>query len=213
MSVHKRLWKKSIFGVFLFYSGAAMAVSEPKYKIESKNDHYEIRIYEPTIVAETLIDGDFDEVGNKAFGILADYIFGKNKSKQKIDMTAPASQQRESEKIEMTAPVSQLKDPRGHLVQFTMPSHYTMETLPEPLDSRVLLKEVGPRTVAVFSYSGSWSESRYKAMLNEFQSELSKNQISTKGEPIFARYNSPFQLWFLRRNEIWLEVAPKDNGL
>ena len=184
-----------------------MSVSEPKYKVESENDQYEIRSYEPVIVAETLIDGSFDEAGSKAFGILADYIFGRNKAKQSIEMTSPMVQQNLSEKIAMTAPVSQIKDHRGHLVQFTMPSSYTMETLPEPLDPRVTLKLVETRTVAVYSYSGSWSESRYNNKLAEFRLELEKNKISTKGEPIFARYNSPFQLWFLRRNEIWLEVS------
>lgn len=209
MSIQQSLSKKYISIFLTFYSGVAMSVSEPKYKVVSKSDHYEIRSYEPTIVAETLIEGDFEEAGNKAFRILADYIFGKNKSRQKIEMTAPVAQQNVSEKIAMTAPVNQIEDHRGHLVQFTMPSNYTMETLPEPLDSRVTLKEVGSRIVAVYSYSGFWSESRYKAKLSEFKLVLSNNKISTQGEPIFARYDSPFQLWFLRRNEIWLGVSPK----
>jgi len=200
-------FKKCICLASIFYSGVAMSVSEPKYKVESKNDQYEIRSYEPVMVAETLIDGSFDEAGSKAFGILADYIFGKNRTKQSMEMTSPVAQQKLSEKIAMTAPVSQIKVPRGHLVQFTMPSIYTIETLPEPLDPRVLLKLVEARTIAVYSYSGSWSENRYNNKLAEFRFELEKNKVFTKGEPIFARYNSPFQLWFLRRNEIWLEVS------
>ena len=55
----------------------------------------------------------FDEAGNKAFRILADYIFGNNNAKLKIDMTAPVAQQPASEKIAMTAPVSQIKGPGG----------------------------------------------------------------------------------------------------
>ncbi len=184
-----------------------MAVSEPKYNVESKSENYEIRHYESTIVAETLVEADFDEAGNKAFRILADYIFGNNKSKVKIDMTAPVAQQQPSEKIAMTAPVSQIQDSRGQLVQFTMPDSFTMETLPEPNDPRVHLRKIGPRTVAVYSYSGSWSESRYKSKLADFTSRLAKNNVKTIGEPIFARFNSPFMIWFLRRNEIWLEVA------
>ncbi|MBN8537616.1 MAG: heme-binding protein [Deltaproteobacteria bacterium] len=184
-----------------------MAVTEPKYSVESKNDHFEIRLYESTTVAETVVEADFDEAGNKAFRILADYIFGKNKSKAKINMTAPVAQQPTSEKIEMTAPVSQIQDLRGQLVQFTMPDSYTLETLPEPNDPRVHLRKIEPRRVAVYSYSGSWSESRFKSKLAEFTSELLKNNVKTIGAPIFARFNSPFQIWFLRRNEIWLEVV------
>lgn len=184
-----------------------MAISEPKYTVESITDKYEIRYYAATIVAETVVEADFDQAGNKAFRILADYIFGNNKTKTKIDMTAPVAQLPASEKIAMTAPVSQSKDKRGYLIQFTMPDNYTLETLPTPNDSRVNLRLIGPRAVAVYKYSGSWSEDRYKAKLSDFTAELLKNNMKTTGEPIFARFNSPFQLWFLRRNEIWLEVA------
>jgi hypothetical protein len=199
--------KKIAAGSLLFYSGVVMAVSEPKYTVESRSAGYEIRLCESTIVAETVVESGFEEAGNKAFRILADYIFGNNKSKVKIDMTAPVAQQPASEKIAMTAPVSQIKDSRGQLVQFTMPDNFTMETLPEPNDPRVHIRQVDARAVAVFSYSGSWSESRYKSKLAEFKSELDKNNVTTVGEPIFARFNSPFQIWFLRRNEIWYEVS------
>jgi hypothetical protein len=204
------------FALTLFYLGVAMAISEPKYSVEVKNDNYEIRLYEKTIVAQTLIADEFDEVGNKAFRILADYIFGNNKGAGKIAMTAPVVQQpvpessektAPSEKIEMTAPVSQVRSSSGYLVQFTMPAKYSMETLPQPNDPRVQIVEIPIRRVAVFSYSGSWSETKYKNNLAEFQTLLEKDSIKTSGEPIFARFDSPFRLWFLRRNEIWLEVV------
>jgi len=197
---------KLVIIIISLYSGVVMAVSEPKYTVESKTENYEIRLYGATIVAETVVEADFDKAGNEAFRILADYIFGNNKSKIKIDMTAPVAQQPVSEKIAMTAPVNQIKDPRGQLVQFVMPDNFTMQTLPEPNDARVQLRLIGPRAVAVYTYSGSWSESRYKSKLAEFTAELLKNNVNTQGEPIFARFNSPFQIWFLRRNEIWIEV-------
>ncbi len=184
-----------------------MAVEEPKYRIESKTGSYEIRKYESTIVAETLIEANFEQAGNQAFRILADYIFGNNKTKTKIDMTAPVAQTPSSEKIAMTAPVTQSKDASGQIVQFTMPENYTLETLPTPNDARVRLRVIPARKVAVYSYSGSWSESRFNEKLLAFTSELKVNNVKTIGQPIFARFNSPFQIWFLRRNEIWLEVS------
>ena len=190
----------------LLFMGVVMAIEEPDYTVESKTANYEIRKYGPVVVAETEIQSDFENAGNQAFRILAGYIFGANKSKTKIEMTAPVSQAAKSEKIDMTAPVTQVKAATGFIVQFTMPKKFTLDTLPVPNDSRVHLREMPARQVAVFSYSGSWSESRYLDKLATFKEELAKNKVEPIGEPVLARYNSPFQLWFLRRNEIWLEV-------
>jgi len=202
---------KLIFVLYLFflYSGGAMAIEEPMYSVISKNQSYEIRKYDSIIVAQTKVEANFEEAGNQAFRILADFIFGGNKSKTKIAMTAPVNQMPAavSEKIEMTAPVSMSKSELGFLVQFTMPKQYTLETLPIPNDARVEIRQIPPRRVAVFTYSGSWSEERYQKKLQEFQLALKENSVNTKGSPLLARYNSPFQLWFLRRNEIWIEVV------
>lgn len=180
-----------------------MAIEEPDYTVISKSSEYQVRKYGPIVVAETKVDADFENAGNLAFKILAGYIFGANHSKTKITMTAPVNQ----EKIKMTAPVTQTSDSTGYLVQFTMPKQYTLESLPVPNDSRVELKLVPPREVAVFSYSGSWSESRYQTKLAEFKGALKRDSLRTKGAPVLARFNSPFQLWFLRRNEIWIEIV------
>jgi len=180
-----------------------MAIEEPVYTLVSKAPQYEVRQYGPILVAETQVNADFEDAGSQAFRILSAYIFGANQSKTKISMTAPVNQ----EKIEMTAPVTQLKKSSGFLVQFTMPKSYTLETLPVPDDMRVILREIPAKKVAVFSYSGSWSESRYQEKLAEFEAALNNDAVQVIGEPTLARFNSPFQLWFLRRNEIWIEIV------
>ena len=184
-----------------------MAVEEPKFTVETKAAHYEIRKYGATLVAETEVESSFENAGNQAFRILADYIFGNNKSKTKIAMTAPVSQQAASEKIGMTAPVTLSKAGSGFVVQFTMPEKYTRDTLPEPNDPKVHIREISERRVAVYGYSGTWSEDRYQGKLKEFLSDLKTDAVKTVGEPLFARYNPPFMPWFLRRNEIWIELA------
>ncbi len=184
-----------------------MATEEPVFTVESKSADLEIRRYGRVLVAETQVDVGFEEAGKKAFKILADYIFGNNLSKNKIAMTAPVIQQAPSQKIAMAAPVSQIKGPSGYVVQFTMPHGYTLETLPVPNDPRVHLREIAPRMVAVLTYTGSWSQAHYDEKLAELKSLIQAKGLKTVGEPIFARFNSPFQLWFLRRNEIWLELA------
>ncbi len=183
-----------------------MATEEPEFKLESKTDSYEIRQYPDILVAETQIDASFEDSGNLAFRILAGYIFGNNKLKAKIEMTAPVSQQPKSENIAMTAPVSQFRNSGGFLVQFTMPKTFTLETLPEPNDARVQLRKISARRVAVYRYSGRWTEARYQEKLKEFLSDLQRDKTLTVGEPVFSRYNPPFTPWFLRRNEIWFEL-------
>jgi hypothetical protein len=185
-----------------------MAIEESDFTLVSKNDDYEIRQYNPVLVAETNVEDSFEGAGNVAFKILAGYIFGENKSQTKIDMTSPVNQigQSKSEKIAMTAPVAQTKNQNGFTVQFTMPKKFTLDTLPIPNDSRVKLRQLPARKIAVYTYSGTWSESRYLEKLTEFKNAITKNGITTTNEPVFARYNSPFQIWFLRRNEIWIEL-------
>ena len=89
-----------------------------------------------------------------------------------------------------------------------MPSAYTLATLPEPLDAKVKLRQVEGKTVAAHTYSGSWSQSNYDEHLGILKTALAKAGVKTVGEPLYSRYNAPFTPWFLRKNEIWLNVQP-----
>jgi hypothetical protein len=190
--------------LLLWVCGAAMAIEEPKYSVLETFEDFEVRSYSPYVVAETAVQADFDQAGNDAFGILAGYIFGKNKGARKIEMTAPVTQAPTT--IAMTAPVTQTAAAGEVMVQFAMPREWTLETLPEPLDPRVKLREVPARKFAVIRYSGFWSERRYREHLEKLEAALEREGLHWRGEPVWARYNPPWTPWFLRRNEIWLEV-------
>ena len=84
-----------------------MAIEQARYTVLGKGKDFELRHYEPYIVAETLVEGDFSEVGNEGFRRLFAYISGNNRSRQSISMTTPVSQVADSEKITTTAPVNQ----------------------------------------------------------------------------------------------------------
>ena len=189
-----------------------MALEEAKYTVIMREGSFELRQYEPHIVAETMVKGDYDKAGNEGFRRLFKYISGENQKKQSIAMTAPVSQDAGPEKIAMTAPVSQEQTGGQWRIAFVMPSEYTLDTLPQPVDPKVLLKQVPARRMAAITYSGSWSKARYeehKALLEAF---IQKQKLSPLGEPVLARYNSPFTLWFLRRNEVLIPVqAPDDD--
>jgi effector-binding domain-containing protein len=121
-------------------------------------------------------------------------------------MTAPVSQRPQGEKIEMTAPVKQRRDQEKWAVSFMMPSSYTLKTLPEPKNPNITLRQVPARRMAAVRYSGFWSEKRYLRYKSELESWIQERGLTIVGDPIWARYNSPFTPWFLRRNEILIPV-------
>ena len=209
MKPHKSL---AFFFVLVMFANTfftiedAMALERATYTVLEKQKDFELRQYGPQIVAETIVEGDFEQVGNEGFRRLFDYISGKNRKKQSISMTAPVSQEAESEKISMTAPVNMEKLGGEYRITFLMPTEYTMETLPEPLDTRVQLKEVPGQLVAALRYSGTWSRNRYEAKKVQLQELLDSNGLRPAGASIFARYNPPFMPWFLRRNEVLIPV-------
>jgi len=184
----------------------AMAIEEAKYDVIKKDNNFEIRDYAPHILAEIVVEGDLKDAGNKAFKRLFRYISGDNRSRNKVVMTAPVSQQPLGEKIKMTAPVGQQRVKESWAVSFMMPASYTLETLPEPEDPEVTLRQVPARRMAAVRYSGFWSEKGYLRYKLELESWIHEKGLIIVGDPIWARYNSPFTLWFLRRNEILIPV-------
>ena len=215
-SKHHLTFKRAaaLLGITFLLSVATMpshAIEEPTYSVVQKTEQYEVRQYAPYLVAEVLVPGPASEAGKQGFSLLGGYIFGKNKGERKLEMTAPVTQTPVEPpapvKLEMTAPVTQAAAPGGFLVQFVMPKGYTLATLPEPLEARVKLREVPGNRVAVIRFSGSWSQSLYEEKLQTLRGALAAAGMATVGEPVSSRYNSPFSLPFLRRNEIWLNLV------
>ncbi len=185
----------------------AMAIEEAKYKVVNKEDKFEVRDYAPHVLAEMVVDADLEGAGNKAFNSLFRYISGDNRTRDKVAMTAPVSQEPIGVKIKMTAPIEQQRVQEKWAVSFMMPDSYTLETLPEPEDPNIKLRQVPARRMAAVRYSGFWSEKNYLRYKVELESWIHKMGLTIVGDPIWARYNPPFTLWFLRRNEILIPVA------
>lgn len=184
----------------------AMAIEEAIYNVVKRDGIFEVRDYAPHILAETVVEGDFEQAGSKAFRRLFRYISGDNLSLDKVAMTAPVSQEAKGEKIEMTAPVGQQRVEDRWVVSFMMPASYTLETLPKPQDPQITLRQVPSRRMAAVRYSGFWSEKNYFRCRVKLESWIHESGLTIVGDPIWARYNSPFSLWFLRRNEILIPV-------
>ena len=213
----------------LLISGAAMATEEPNYTILSQTEDFELRRYESQLVAQTGVSGDQNAASRTGFKILADYIFGNNTApsgeSSKISMTAPVAMQfeakqseskngdNESQKIAMTAPVSikqeQQQSEGKWRVQFTMPSQYTMQTLPQPSNPDITIIEVPPQTYGVIKFSGLAGTEKVSAKTSELQAWMQAQKLTVTGTPELARYNPPWTLPFMRRNEVMIAYQQK----
>ena len=182
----------------LFPGGSALAYEEPKYRVVKSYDDFELRQYEPYVVAEVVTTGDFDEIGDKTFRKLFRYISEDERPQGKISMTVPVIQQ----------PLPEESTPKSYRFAFVMPTEYKLEDLPVPADASVQLRKVPSRLMAARRYSGTWSQERYRKNEAILLEAVAEADLATVGPPVFARYNAPFSLWFLRRNEVLIEVIP-----
>lgn len=180
-------------------------VEQAKYTVVRSDDAVELRDYAPSIVAETTVTGQREEAIQTGFRTLADYIFGNNSSGTKLAMTAPVTQQ-SGEKIAMTAPVMQQAAGASWTVHFVMPASYPMDTLPKPKNQAVTLKEIPERRFAVQRFSGTSSHENLEQHRQALQAWIAAQELHAVAPPVYAFYNPPWTLPFLRRNEVLIQV-------
>lgn len=206
-----------LFLTSILIASVAMATEEPRYVLLEKSEPFELRSYAPRIVAEVKVDGDLDAASKQGFRVIAAYIFGKNQVNEKIAMTAPvgieSGDQSKGAKIAMTAPVmiEGNKSPDKNTnhqwtLSFVMPAEYTLDTLPKPLDSQVKIREVPSEKRAVITFSGFYNENKVQEKTEALRDWMRSKNLKAIGEPQFARYNPPWTLPFMRRNEVMIQV-------
>ncbi|PIT75518.1 hypothetical protein B9Z42_08465 [Limnohabitans sp. B9-3] len=197
-----------------------MATEEPRYDVRIAQGPFELRHYAPTLIAETVVDGDMDAASGKGFRLIADYIFGNNRaagSQQaaKIAMTAPVTMEPQSSKIAMTAPVT-IEPQSGNTamveanqwrIHFVMPSQYTLANIPKPNNSAVTLRELPHKYFVVYRYSGFNTQAGVQEKTNETLAWAKQQSLQVIGTPQLSRYDPPWTLPMFRRNEIMVEVA------
>lgn len=194
---------------------SAMATEEPKYEVLTSQAPFELRHYAPTLIAQTIVEGDMDAASNKGFRLIADFIFGNNlavgsEQAAKIAMTAPVTVEPQSSKIAMTAPVTiepQSGSAQQWRVHFVMPSQYTLTTIPKPKNSAVTLHELPSKHFVVHRYSGFNTEARVQEKTDEALAWAKQQSLKVVGTPQLSRYDPPWTLPMFRRNEIMVEVA------
>ena len=183
---------------------------EAGYAVIDKRDQIEIREYDELVVAETFVNTEYEEAGTIAFKKLFAYISGENISKTKISMTAPVMSKEgdapEGDKIPMTSPVLGQRQAKGWRYSFVLPAGYTLENAPLPSNPEVKLAVIPRKKVAVIRYSGSWKEHTMREKSEKLVKWIQANGLERLSSPRSARYDPPWTLPFLRRNEIMIDV-------
>ena len=179
---------------------------EAAYDVLLVEEPIQIRQYKDKLVAQTVTSGNYKESGGQAFDRLAGYIFGNNIMKEQMAMTTPVLEKKQSEKMAMTIPVYQQVENNSWTMTFVLPSKYSIETVPEPIDKNVMVRMLPGTKVATLRYNGLISAKSISSKGSELQTWLDDNGYKTLSEPYSAAYDPPWTIPFFRRNEVHIEI-------
>lgn len=163
------------------------------YTVVQRYRDFEVREYPPAAVAEVMVSGSFEQAGSRAFGSLFGYISGRNATGRSIAMTAPVLQRP--------------SDLGGHAVAFVLPADLPADQAPSPGDASITVRTLPATRTAAVTYSGRWTQESYARHCAALAAALEREHLTPIAPPRFARYNAPFTPWFLRRNEVLVDIA------
>ena len=122
----------------------------------------------------------------------------------------------------MTAPVGlstetqedphNLREKTSWTVSFLMPSKYELESLPKPDNAEVSHQKVSGGLFAVIKYSGSTGKEKFEKQLLLLKSWMQKKGLKQSESFWYWRYDPPWTIPALKRNEIAIRVLDKDDS-
>ncbi|CAN2188379.1 SOUL haem-binding protein [Candidatus Nanopelagicaceae bacterium] len=167
-----------------------------EFQVIRTYNHFELRQYEPCVIAEVKLSGQYSTVGSQAFRHLFQYISQGNKTSRKIAMTAPV----------IAAQRAQEDDSDEWYVSFVMPSGSTFGHLPHPDDPRVKLRELDAEACVALSFRGRATEEKSDQMAHQLRAAAKKENIALSSETRICRFDPPFKPGFMQYNEIVIPV-------
>lgn len=189
---HWREWIKE----GLNYIGFRTA-EQPDYAVVAKEGANEVRDYRPFLTARIEVDGVYDRAIDRGFHALANYIFGENTRQVHMAMTAPVFLEANNANM-------------GWRMSFVLPSKFTRNSLPHPLDHRILIAENPAELVASLRYSGGTDERKMRRKARKLEDWIeSTGKWKIVSPPRSAQYDPPYVLPFLRRNEVQFTVVER----
>ncbi len=158
------------------------------YKVVRQGGKFELRDYPALVVAETTMRGR-----DNGFMRLFHFIGGENAAKQKIAMTTPVF-------------ISHA-DRTNATMAFVMPANLSASGTPKPDRPGVTVKQIPAGRFAVLRFTGWRSAGNSAAAAAKLTAWVAQEKITSVGDPMFAYFDPPWTLPFLRRNEVMFRVA------
>ena len=160
-----------------------------EYKVLKTFDDFEVREYQPCVLAEVKVSAHYSTASSSAFSSLFNYISKGNKESQKIAMTAPVI-------------AAQKDETNNWYVSFVMPSGSSFGRLPYPNDPQVILREFDAETCIASSFRGRATEELAAKKISELRRAAVRENIVLSAENRICRFDPPFKPGFLQYNEI-----------
>ncbi len=174
----------------------SVVTAQQVYEVIEAFGSVEVRRYERCVIAEVDVDASFESAGNKGFRPLFSFITGANDTGEKVAMTAPVLQDVKGSE----------SDGGSYSVSFVMPAGSDRDSMPQPTDGSVILRDVGEFTALATRWSGRWTKPTFDAHVARLADVARVHGLVLVGAPRFARYNPPWTPWFMRRNEVIWDI-------
>jgi len=171
-----------------------------EFRVLKSYQDFEVREYEPCVLAEVKISADYTSAGGRAFSNLVNYISKGNDASTKIAMTAPVIAAQRAAKLEEDE----------WFVSFVMPSGSKFGHLPHPSDPQVVLRELDAETCIAASFRGRATKEKADLATKTLRAAAAREKLAISDETRICRFDPPFKPGFLQYNEIVIPVYLKN---
>jgi hypothetical protein len=182
----------AFISIQLFAINSQRNIETYSYTVNKKYEGFEIRHYQASLFTSVQLSATtYKEASSNGFSILAGYIFGGNKTNEKIAMTSPVSMSLDDTLTMM----------------FLVPKKFTKENLPIPNQSEITFRAEPAKIMAAISFGGWANDKKIEQYKKALKSALDGAGITYTNRFYFLGYNPPFEV-FNRKNEIIVELTP-----
>lgn len=89
---------------------------------------------------------------------------------------------------------------------FFMSRKFTKATLPDLNEERIKIIKLSQGRLATIRFSGIYSTANFRKHVQHLLNYLRDTGLTFEPSPIYAYYNPPFTLWFLKRTKIMYQL-------